>query len=199
MGHHPIRPDHKALAMSRRHLLPILLLALAASPVAHAQYKWRDSNGRMVYSDLPPPASVAPSAVLWSPARPALAGPPGGSGAPATPQAAAPDSATAVAAPNGLPASEGAASASMADRELEFRKRRLDRAAAQEKAEQAQVRETQRAGNCESAQASLRQLDSGMRISRVNRDGQPEVLDDAQREASKVQARQAVKQHCSAS
>jgi hypothetical protein len=184
--------------MSRRHLLPILMLALAASPVAHAQYKWRDSNGRMVYSDLPPPASVAPSAVLWSPARPALAGPPGGSGAPATPQAAAPDSASA-AAPSGLPASEGAASASMADRELEFRKRRLDRAAAQEKAEQAQVRETQRAGNCENAQASLRQLESGMRISRVNRDGQPEVLDDAQREASKVQARQPVKQHCSAS
>jgi hypothetical protein len=198
MVHHPIRLEHKALAMSRRHLLPILLLALAASPVAHAQYKWRDSNGRMVYSDLPPPASVAPSAVLWSPARPALAGPPGGSGAPATPQAAAPDSASA-AAPSGLPASEGAASASMADRELEFRKRRLDRAAAQEKAEQAQVRETQRASNCESAQASLRQLESGMRISRVNRDGQPEVLDDAQREASKVQARQAVKQHCSAS
>ena len=185
--------------MSRRHLLPILFLALAASPVAHAQYKWRDANGRMVYSDLPPPASVAPSAVFWSPARPALAGPPGGSGAAATPPPESTQAASASAPPAGAQPVEGAAPASMADRELEFRKRRLDRAAAQEKAEQAKLRETQRAGNCENAQASLRQLESGLRVSRVNRDGQPEVLDDTQREASKVLARQAVKQHCNAS
>ncbi|MCX7201772.1 MAG: DUF4124 domain-containing protein, partial [Burkholderiales bacterium] len=46
--------------MRPRHLLLTFLVVLAAAPLAHAQYKWRDANGRMVYSDMPPPASVRP-------------------------------------------------------------------------------------------------------------------------------------------
>jgi Domain of unknown function (DUF4124) len=40
--------------------------ALLALP-AEAQWKWRDKGGRMQYSDLPPPASVAEQDILQRP------------------------------------------------------------------------------------------------------------------------------------
>lgn len=59
------RPRAGADARSRRRcgayaagvLVAALGLALAA-PAAAVVYKWVDANGRVVYSDLPPPASV---------------------------------------------------------------------------------------------------------------------------------------------
>ncbi|MFN9775739.1 MAG: DUF4124 domain-containing protein, partial [Burkholderiales bacterium] len=109
---HPIRP--KGTDMSFRHLLPLLLVALAAAPHASAQYQWRDANGRMVYSDMPPPASVPPSAVQRAPARQTPAGTSGGSGA----------TASAPAAPAAAPA------AAAADAGRAVRKRRMEREAA---------------------------------------------------------------------
>jgi hypothetical protein len=39
-------------------LVSALCLALAAAPTTGAVYKWVDANGRVVYSDQPPPPSV---------------------------------------------------------------------------------------------------------------------------------------------
>jgi hypothetical protein len=50
-----------------RHLLPLILVALVVAPDASAQYKWRDENGRLVYSDQPPPTSIPHDAVLQAP------------------------------------------------------------------------------------------------------------------------------------
>jgi hypothetical protein len=36
----------------------VLALAAVATPAAAAMYKWVDANGRVVYSDQPPPANV---------------------------------------------------------------------------------------------------------------------------------------------
>jgi len=47
-----------------------LALAGLAAPVAAAMYKWVDANGRVVYSDQPPPANVK-SEVLQPPPPPA--------------------------------------------------------------------------------------------------------------------------------
>ena len=41
-----------------RAVLAVLVLAVLASPVAAATYKWTDANGRVVYSDLPPQGNV---------------------------------------------------------------------------------------------------------------------------------------------
>lgn len=54
----------------RAHFLPratralAVALALAAFPAAAAVYKWVDANGRVVYSDQPPPPSITKSETL---------------------------------------------------------------------------------------------------------------------------------------
>lgn len=170
--------------MSTRHLLPLLLVALAAAPLAHAQYKWKDANGRMVYSDMPPPTSVAPSAVLQAPARPTPATDSGGSGA------------TAKAAPAPAPAAAAAPVQSAADRELEFRKRRLEKAEAERKAAEEATRTKQTAAVCEDTRAFLRTLESGSRVAMTNAAGEREFIDDAQRTARIDQARESLRKHC---
>lgn len=174
--------------MSIRHLLPLFLVALVASPLAHAQYKWRDANGRLVYSDMPPPASVPQGAVLQAPNRPA------------TPVAPVTDSGGTGMAAKAAAAPTAAASApSMADRELEFRKRRMERADAERKATEEAARAKQAAAACDDARAQLRTLESGIRITRVTESGEREFLDDAQRAARLDAARASLSKHCTSS
>src|SRR5690606_7951222 len=56
---HP-RPARLAIAAA----VALCTLAGAAQAV---QYQWRDDKGRMVYSDLPPPASVTPDRIVRAP------------------------------------------------------------------------------------------------------------------------------------
>jgi hypothetical protein len=166
--------------MSFRHLLPLLLVALAAAPHASAQYQWRDANGRMVYSDMPPPASVPPSAVQRAPARQTPAGTSGGSGA----------TASAPAAPAAAPA------ASAADAGMAFRKRRMEREEAERKAAEAESRTRRAAAACEDSRAQVRTLESGMRVARVNERGEREFIDDTTRASQLEAARKSVREFC---
>jgi hypothetical protein len=172
--------------MSFRHLLPLLLVALAAAPHASAQYQWRDANGRMVYSDMPPPASVPPSAVQRAPARQTPAGTSGGSGAAASAPAAAPVPAAASATP----------APTLADREMEFRKRRMEREAAERKAAEAEAQSQRAAAACEDSRAQVRALESGMRVARVNERGEREFIDDTTRASQLEAARKSVREFC---
>jgi hypothetical protein len=175
-----------------RHLLPLLLLALVVAPDASAQFKWRDANGRMVYSDQPPPTSIPPDAVLQAPGlRPA-----------AERQGATGDAAKATGAVAGstpaAPASSAAAT-SAADRELEFRKRRMERAESERKSGEEAAKARRVAASCEETRAELRTLESGMRISRVNERGEREFIDDEQRAARLDAARKSSREHCTKS
>ena len=167
-----------------RHLLPLLLLALTAAPDASAQYKWRDANGRLVYSDMPPPTSIAPDAVLQAP----------GLRAPADRSGTGAEAAKAPAGAAGSPAA-----ASVADRELEFRKRRMERAESERKAAEEAGKARQLAAACEETRAELRTLESGMRMSRVNERGEREFIDDAQRAARMEAARKTSREQCTKS
>lgn len=185
--------------MPLRHLLPLLLLALAASPNAHALYKWRDANGRVVYSDLPPPASVSPSAVLQAPSRqaPVKAGGGPGSTPNGEPQAGGAQSQSRQAvdvATEGKDAEAGPKT--MADRELEFRKRRQERLEAESKANDAQARARQQNRACDDSRNNLRTLESGIRVSRMNAQGEVEVLDDRERESRIRAARRDIQDVC---
>ena len=56
--------------LSRRPLGVICALALMAlTSIAHAQWKWRDADGRTQYSDRPPPPSVADKDILQRPSN----------------------------------------------------------------------------------------------------------------------------------
>ena len=135
------------------------MLACAAAP-ALAQHVWLDEKGVKQYSDQPPPAGTPASRILQSPgSRPAT---------PATP------------APGGP---------TLAERNAEFEKRRIERGERERKeSEQAEMaKEKER--NCEQARAYGRALANGGRIARTDANGERSYLTDAQRaeETARVQ------------
>ena len=167
-----------------RHLMPLLLVALLVAPNASAQFKWRDANGRMVYSDQPPPTSIPPDAVLQAPGLRSAAERPGATGEAAKASGAAAGSPTAT---------------STADRELEFRKRRIERAETERKSADEAAKARQATAACEETRADVRALESGMRMSRVNERGEREFIDDEQRAARLDAARKSSREHCTKS
>ncbi|MDO9071839.1 MAG: DUF4124 domain-containing protein [Rubrivivax sp.] len=170
----PEAPRQSAFSLG---VLAALVLALA-TPLAHAQWKWRDKTGQINASDRPPPLDVPEKDIL---ARP-------------TPVPefrrvfpAAPASAASAAEPLRPPSG---------DRELEARRR----AAEQEQAGKAKAEEerlaTQRAENCRRARGHLTAMESGQRIARVNDKGEREVLDDRARADEMRQARDVIAADC---
>jgi len=161
--------------------VPLLaaLLALVAVGDAHAQWKWRDRNGQIHVSDLPPPRDVADKNVLQRPAvnlRPA------------------PAAEANVAAP--APASAPAEDKPRVDAELEARRKAAEQEQlARQRQEEAKLAQ-QRAENCERARAHLRQLESGMRLARVNDKGERIVIDDKERASEMQRARQLIASDC---
>lgn len=160
--------------------MPILLLILgaAACSAASAQWIWRDAGGKQVFSDRPPPADVPAHNVLRQPA-------PAQRSAAAT---AAPSSPTA--APNAPAAPDGQ------DKELQQRRQNTDAAelAKQQAAQAAQARA--QADNCARARQAKANLDSGMRIARVNPQGEREILDDSARSAEARRAQDIMARDC---
>ena len=99
---------------------------------AHAQsYQWRDSNGRLVISDRPPPASVRD-------ARPVNAAPPAASST-----------------------TESAAPRTTAEQNMEFRKRQQEARERSDKEAKEAAATAQKRENCERARNQLATLESG--------------------------------------
>jgi Skp family chaperone for outer membrane proteins len=147
-----------------------IVLALAFSGAATAQaYKWTDSNGRVQYGDTPPGDATNVTR---------LRGPTSGS-------ASAPE-ATKDAAGKDKPLTP----------EQAFKKRQQEREEADQKAGQERAQAEQKRANCEQARASLRQLESGQRVSTVNAAGERVFLDDDQRASSLARAQKSVAEWC---
>jgi len=157
----------------------VLVGALAASwsAAAHAQWKWRDKNGQLHISDLPPPSEVSEKDVLSRPASAKRPAPP-----------VAPVAAASAAAPT--PAKLPGES----ELEAKVRKAEQERQAQQKREEEKQA--AQRAENCTRAKEYMRTLDSGMRIARVNDKGEREFLDDKQRAAETQRTREVMASEC---
>jgi hypothetical protein len=152
-----------------------LTLALPAA----AQWKWRDANGRVTASDLPPPHEVQDKDILQ---RPAAAG--RKLLVVATPAASAASGAAApVATPSG-------------DKDLQARKQ----AAEQQQLAKAKAEEQRnaaiRAENCTRARSHLATLDSGQRMARINAKGEREIIDDQTRAEEARRARQVIASDC---
>lgn len=159
--------------MSRVLTALLLIAAISAAPAAWAQtqYQWLDAAGNHVYSDVPPPAdipekNILPHATVVQPDR------------------AAPDSSR---------------EQTLADKNAAALQKKVDDAAktqqADEKAQQAKVAAT-RADNCKRAQDYKRGLDSGLRMARVNAQGERIVLDDAARGAELQRTEAVITENC---
>jgi hypothetical protein len=158
-------------------LLALLVGASLALPAA-AQWKWRDTGGRIQYSDLPPPAGVPEKDILQRPAS-AVA-----RQAPAFVAAAA----SAASAPPLAPAGK--------DPELEAKRKATEKEQAEKIKAQEQKLASMRAENCLRAQNHARTLESGMRMARINDKGEREIIDDTTRAAEMKRAQEVIASDC---
>jgi len=155
-----------------------LVAALAVATPAHAQWKWRDANGRITASDLPPPREVPEKDILQ---RPTAAVRP--------PLPAAPASAAASAAPPVAKAPAG-------EKELEARKKAAEQQAQAKAKADEEKNAAIRAENCRRARSHLATLDSGQRMFRVNDKGEREIIDDRTRAQESQRAREVIASDC---
>jgi hypothetical protein len=170
---------------SRRITLAVvvgLLLGAFALP-AVAQWAWRDETGRTVYSDRPPPANVKSEQILRQPGTQTF-----GTANNANPSAA-------DAKGDGKEAAKPGPK-TLAEREMEFRKRMQESAEAEKKQSDEQAHNDQRAAECERMRGYLKALEEGQRIARTDAQGNREILDDAQRATEVQRVRDAMSRSC---
>ncbi|GHT95318.1 hypothetical protein AGMMS49545_18080 [Betaproteobacteria bacterium] len=157
----------------RTSLLLTALLSIALIPVAGQAevYKWKDAQGRTVISDTPQPG--AGKAVEKVP------------------------SATTTLDPNTSAAGKQSNTApSVADQELEFKKRQQERQEAEKKAALDKAEAAKKTEGCDRAQRNLKTLESGERVTIPNEKGGHEYINDQQRQQETTRARQNVKDWC---
>jgi hypothetical protein len=142
--------------MNGRALRHALFAALLVALPAGAQlYKWTDANGRVQYSDKPPPAG-RPAERLTNSAISTVTSPASGGA-------------------QGAPGQK-----SPAELEQEFRKRRADQAEAEKKAQaQADEKRSLQAA-CQQSQRQLTALQSGQRMATVDDQGERRFLEDGE-------------------
>ena len=156
------------------------LLSLGVS----AQWQWVDIDGRKVFSDRAPPASVPDKSILKRPGQA---------------RATTPITVSSEDSPKDIPQASASAPAQAGastpkptalDKELADRKKKAEQAeAAKRKIEDDRVAKA-KSENCERARSAKAGLDSGIRMARINKQGEREILDDATRaaEAKRIQA-----------
>lgn len=152
----------------------LLILLMLASANAFAELsKWVDADGKVHYSDQPPPANVKAKTLRG------------------TSDAAAP-----VSAGGAVAASAPAAPKTIAEREAELKKVQRAKKEAADRAAQEQARiETEKA-NCAAVQQNLRALQDGIRMVEIDAKGERSYLDDAQRQQRIEKAQQDIKTYC---
>ena len=159
--------------------LATALLCVGMASAQSVPWKYRDAQGRIVVSDLPPPAGVQDKDILERPTAVVRRAPAPTAAAASAPATAAP---TAVAQGN--------------DPELEARRKKA--AAEQEQKQKVEQEKdaAQRADNCARAKSHLAALGDGLRIARTNDKGEREILDDKGRAEEMQRARQTIASDC---
>ncbi len=167
---------HRTLALTA-----LLMAALATSSTfAQTQWKWRDAQGRLQFSDRPPPQGT--------PDKDILVRPPGAKGQVQIIDLNAPPPAKATA--------PAAAASSAEDRRKAQEKTREEAEANAKRKEVDEQNARVRADNCRAAQQNLRSLETQGRVARVNEKGEREFMDDTQRQREITKSRDQVSRNC---
>ncbi|HEU4707907.1 MAG TPA: DUF4124 domain-containing protein [Methylophilaceae bacterium] len=158
-----------------KHLLWGLPLALMlASTAAQAEiYKWKDKNGVIRYSDIPPPSNV-PHESLGKKGN------------------------TTPAPVENAPAAQPAAPAQQTPEEVppESDAKAQEEAAGRKKAEAAEAEQRQKQENCATAQANLANFKQGGRVYKMNEKGEREYLGNDELAAGLEKAQAEVDKYC---
>lgn len=147
-------------------LFTAVAILLATATVAAQVYKWVDKDGKIQYSDTPPPATATKTEAKKVDTSPAAAS-----------TAAAP-------------------AKTLQDRAKDFDKRQADAAEKAKKSEIDQKNAAIAASNCSDARNGLREMETGRPTIRITETGAREFLDDEARQAEITRARKAVADSC---
>jgi hypothetical protein len=165
--------------------LALLVVMLTSAAPASAQWVWVNERGIKQLSDQPPPVSVPPSRILKAPPgqmadlRKELNVP----GAEAAPAAEAPEA-------------KVKARPTLAERNADYNKRRLDAVEKDQKAVQEAQQAASKADSCKKTRTNLAALESGQRIIDIDAGGERSFIDDSQR-ARRIKENQAqLAQNC---
>lgn len=151
-----------------------ILLILSSAPAVADLSKWVDENGKVHYSDQPPPANVKAKTLRSTSDTP-------------LPLA----SASGVAASSAPPAVK-----TIAEREAELKKAQKAKKEAADKAAQEQARKDIENANCAAAQQSLRALQDGMRMVEIDAKGERSYISDEQRQQRIAKTQQDISTLC---
>jgi type IV secretory pathway VirB10-like protein len=152
--------------------LPLALCLFIFSAWADL-YKWTDENGKVHYSDQPPPGDVKKSESIKQPKSAAAAEAPAATGPPppAQPKTAA-------------------------ELDMEFRKRRVEAAEAEAKAQKDAQAAEEKKRNCQRATAQVASLERGGRITRPGPNGEQTYMSDDEIAKEVISARKAADSWC---
>lgn len=164
-----IRSDFKEIDM--KYWMALLLALLSASSYAGLT-KWVDSEGRVHYSDTPPP-DVKSETVRVAPS-------PG-----AQPAAAGSAAASAPAGPK-----------TIFEKEADMKKEKKAKEEAEQKAAKKQEEEAQKQKVCSQAREQLVTLQNSPRLVQYDEKGERVYLDDAARQQKISEAQAAVSKYC---
>ena len=168
-------------ASTLRRLFALTVL-LCLMPWAQAQWSWKDQDGRRIFSDQPPPASIPDKDILKRP---------GGTRVSTLPPAS--EATTSAATPT---ATATAPKISGKDPALEKKiKEEKTKEAAAKKAEEEKVSAAKK-DNCERAKRAKASFDSGSRIATINAKGEREIMSDAVRAAETTRLQDVINSDC---
>jgi len=136
-------------------LLAIVTAAISGAAISGQTYKWTDAQGKVHYSDQPPPDTVKEPITVKTPHQAPTATPAGKDSAPAKAK-------------------------TYPDQEADFKKRQVE-AAEREATERKKADEAaQRKQTCMQARLQLKSMQSGVRVTQMNAKGEREYMNDAQ-------------------
>jgi hypothetical protein len=160
---------------SCKRLLAAALMLVAG--LAQAQYVWIDEKGIKQFSDRSPPSSIPDKNILKAPGRQAVAIALDDMEA----QEPAPTTETAKKAPP-----------TVAERNVDFNKRAGEQAEAERKLAAEAKAKAAKAEHCANARQYKAQLDSGVRMGTMTKNGETGIMGDAERAATNAKVAKAL-------
>lgn len=173
-----------------------LLLAL---PVTAEIYKWRDKDGRIRYTDTPPPPYAKQESMDGKPIVKPTGKAPLSS---ATTAPAAPTSATTATPGNpaeaGQPAivSDGKAEAEAESAEAAAEQRRRNAEAEKKNKQEKEAQAKLKAENCKAARANMETYRQGGRVYKTNEQGEREYLGEGDLQSGMAKAQDEINEYC---
>lgn len=158
-----------------RMLLSFIFLALSVSAYGQQLYKWVDKDGKVQYSDQPPPASAKQQKLDVKAPPPA-------------PSAASPSEAK-----GGTADTKKAGPKSLAEQDLEFKKRRVQE---EENAAKQAAEAKQNQDKCNQARSQLKSHQEVGRLFTYDAKGERVYADDQTRQREMEKAQQDINTYC---